>query len=68
MIVCSNCGRMFKDDCDLSKILITSYDWENGPEEGCLYYGESIDDSCQLVTDGCPECLTDAYLMEVEQG
>lgn len=66
MIVCNNCGRRFEDDSNLSKILITSYDWENGPEEGCVYHGEPIDDSCQVVVDGCPECLTDSYLMDIE--
>lgn len=63
MIRCNNCMKTFKNEEDLSKILITEAD---DKEEGVLYHGQQFrEGEDQEVINGCPNCLTDAYLMDL---
>ena len=63
MIICNNCMKKFKDDSELVKlkeiqissddIIVIEYDFEE------------LEDN-EIVFDGCPNCLTDSYLMDIE--
>jgi protein-arginine kinase activator protein McsA len=63
MIICNKCSKHFEDENQLSKILIT----ETGNKEvGELYHGQNFKEGeNQEVINGCPNCLTDGYLMDV---
>lgn len=63
MIRCNNCMKLFKDDDELVKISETQF--ENDVVT-TLYKGEDFDESISSVIDGCPDCLTDEYLMDLE--
>lgn len=62
MIVCNNCGRKFRDEYGLALCVIT----ENGDDTvtAKLYDGDEIDESQSEIVRGCPDCLTDAFLMD----
>ncbi|HZK27059.1 MAG TPA: hypothetical protein VFD00_05945 [Thermoclostridium sp.] len=63
MIRCNNCYKIFENESDLVKILISI---ENGNESGELYEGVPGEAFTQEIINGCPDCLTDAYLTDVE--
>jgi len=54
--------KTFKDNKDLIKVLMTE---KNGIEFSETYKGQQFDDRKQCVVDGCPDCLTDVYLMDI---
>lgn len=64
MIRCNNCMKLFEDDEYLTDILETNV---NGKITNEIYDGnwEVLDDDMHTVYAGCPECLTDAYLMDL---
>lgn len=68
MIVCNNCGRKFRDDSDLAFCITT--DNGDGTKTTKLYtvgdYGD-YDETKDEIFRGCPNCLTDEALMDVEQ-
>lgn len=65
MIICNKCGKYFNDDSELTKILITVD--AKGKETGELYKGGRFDEgNTQEVIDGCPNCLTDEDLGDIE--
>ena len=64
MIVCNKCGRSFASDDDLAKILNVQVAADD--EVFVLYDGQDFDEAHGIVFDGCPDCLTDAYLMDKE--
>ena len=63
MIRCNNCYKIFENESDLAKILIST---ENGNESGELYEGIPEEAFTQEIINGCPDCLTDAYLTDIE--
>lgn len=62
MIVCNNCGRKFRDEHCLALCVVT----DNGDDTvtAKLYDGEEIDEKNSEIVRGCPDCLTDAFLMD----
>ena len=64
MTRCNKCYRLFNHDDDLVKVLIFE---EDGKEFGKTYKDCLLTDvQTQEVVYGCPDCLTDAYLTDVE--
>jgi len=64
MIRCNNCMKLFKDENELIDILETNI---NGVMTHTIYDGDykKLDDKIHTVFDGCPNCLTDEYLMDL---
>ena len=60
MIRCNNCGKIFANDDDIPLLI----GWENGKVE--LYEVEKMYKSGGEVFRGCPHCMTDGYLMDME--
>lgn len=56
--------KLFNDDSELTQILETNI---NGTITNIIYNGEweDLDDNIHTVYDGCPDCLTDQYLMDL---
>jgi len=66
MIRCNNCMRTFKEEEDLAKVLLTMVDFKyeiREPYNPCKHL--NIDEKFQEVINGCPDCLTDGYLMDI---
>jgi hypothetical protein len=64
MVRCNNCYRQFEDDSALTKLLHTVL--PNGMSDRELYDGRAISEH-QEVFDGCPDCLTDEFLMDIDR-
>lgn len=63
-IRCNGCGLVFKNESELTKILVTYH--EDGTETYAKYFPNTpINDETQAVIDGCPNCLTDSMLMDI---
>lgn len=62
MIVCNNCGRKFRDAYRLALCVVTDIGDDTATAK--LYDGEEIDESRSEIIRGCPDCLTDAFLMD----
>ncbi|MBQ4121637.1 MAG: hypothetical protein IJD35_06450 [Clostridia bacterium] len=62
MIVCKNCGRKFRDKFGLVLCVIT----DNGDDTVTAerYDGGDVDETKSKVVSGCPNCLTDAFLID----
>jgi hypothetical protein len=55
--------KVFEEEEDLAKTLITEV---NGQELDEIYKGQSLrEGEGQEVINGCPDCLTDAYLVDL---
>ncbi len=73
MIRCNNCMRMFKDESELTKILDileqnTDGTWNTIGRT--IYEGTPLnitDTHQEEVFEGCGECMTDEYLMDIEE-
>lgn len=63
-IACNKCGRRFTDDRDLTLFVETTV---AADDVGIRRYvrGEALEDN-EIVFKGCPNCRTDAYLMDLE--
>ena len=62
-IMCCNCGSRFSGEGGLAKVLVTA---QAGGVETYEPYNPVVPlKESQEVIDGCPVCLTDAYLMDL---
>lgn len=62
MIVCNNCGNKFRDDSFLALCVLT--DNGDGTSSTKLYAIGDYDETKDEIFRGCPNCLTDEYLMD----
>ena len=62
MIVCNCCGKKFRDESCLTLCVLT--DNGDGTSSAKLYAGEDYDEEHSELIKGCPNCLTDEYLMD----
>lgn len=60
MIRCNNCGKLFANDDDIPLLV----EWENG-EVKLLEVGKFTKPGGETFR-GCPHCMTDEYLMDME--
>lgn len=60
MVKCNMCGKVFKTEEDIPLLI----EWENGKVEQLI--PGKMDRSGGEVFRGCPHCMTDGYLMDME--
>ena len=60
MIGCNNCGKVFKAEHGIPLLI----QWENG-ETKLLEAGKMVKPGGETFR-GCPHCMTDGYLMDME--